>query len=58
MLILAHFSAKYIRFQILLEQPIFVVQKRLIYEKAFIVNEKYDEIKIKQFTQVLSDLFK
>ena len=49
MLILAHFSAKYIRFQILLEQPIFVVQKRLIYEKASIFDGKYDEIKIKQF---------
>ena len=34
MLILAHFSAKYIRFQILLEQPIFVVQKCLTYEKV------------------------
>ena len=49
MLILAHFSAKYIKFQILLEQPIFVVQKCLIYEKASISNGKYDEIKIKQF---------
>ena len=49
MLILAHFSAKYIRFQILLEQPIFVVQKRLIYEKASIFDEEYYKIKIKQF---------
>jgi len=36
MLILAHFSAKYIKFQIFLEQSIFVVQKQLVYEKAFI----------------------
>ena len=49
MLILAHFSAKYIRFQMLVEQSIFVVQKRLIYEKAYIFDAKYDEIKIKQF---------
>ena len=47
MLILAHFLAKYIKFQILLEQPIFVVQKRLLYEKASIFNEKFDEIKFK-----------
>ena len=46
MLILAHFPAKYIRFQIFLEQPIFVVQKHLIYEKASIFDGKYDEIKI------------
>ena len=45
----AHFPAKYIRFQILLEHPIFVVQKLLIYEKASIFDRKYDEIKIKQF---------
>ena len=45
--ILAHFSAKYIKFQILLEQPIFVVQKRLPYEKASIFDEKFDEIKFK-----------
>ena len=50
MLILAHFLAKYMKFQIFLEQPIFVVQKRLIYEKASIFDGKYDEIKIKQFT--------
>ena len=49
MLILAHFPAKYIRFQILLEQPIFVVQKRLIHKKASICDGKYDEIQIKQF---------
>ena len=49
MLILANFSAKYIKFQILLEQPIFVVQKRLIYEKASIFDGKYDGIKIKRF---------
>ena len=49
MLILVHFPAKYIRFQILLEHPIFVVQRRLIYEKASIFDGKYDAIKIKQF---------
>ena len=48
-LILAHFSAKYIKFQILLEQPIFVVQRRLIYEKASIFDGKYDAIKILSF---------
>ena len=50
MLILAHFPAKYVKFQIFLEQSIFVVQKRLTYEKASIFDEKYDKIKIKQFT--------
>jgi len=49
MLILAHFPAKFPKFQIFLEQSIFVVQKRLIYEKASIFDEKYDEAKIKQF---------
>ena len=48
MLILVHFLAKYIIFQIFLEQPIFVVQKRLIYEKASIFDEEFHEIKIKQ----------
>ena len=37
------------KFQIFVEQSIFVVQKRLIYEKASIFDGKYDEIKIKQF---------
>ena len=50
MLILAHFPAKYVKFQSFVQQPIFVVQKRLIYEKTSIFDEKYDEIKIKQFT--------
>ena len=31
------------------EKPIFVVQKRLLYEKTSIFYEKYDAIKIKQF---------
>ena len=47
MLILAHFPAKYINFQMFVEQRIFVVQKREPYEKASIFNEKYDGIKIK-----------
>ena len=41
------FSAKYIKIRIFLEQSIFVVKKRLLYEKAFIFNEKCDGIKIK-----------
>ena len=49
MLILAHFQTNFLKFQIFLEQSIFVVQKRLIYEKASIFNRKYDEIKIKRF---------
>ena len=49
MLILAHFPAKFPKFQIFLGQSIFVVQKRLIHEKASIFDEKYDVIKIKQF---------
>ena len=47
--ILAHFPANFPKFQIFLEQSIFVVQKRLVYEKAFIFDEEYDEIKIKRF---------
>jgi len=50
MLILAYFSAKYIKFQIFLEQSIFVVQKRLVYEKASIFDGKYDAVKIRPFT--------
>ena len=46
MLILANFLAKYMKFQIFLEQPIFVVQKRLIYEKVSIFDEEYNKIKI------------
>ena len=46
---LAHFPAKFTKFQIFLEQSIFVVQKRLIYEKASTFDEKYDEAKIKRF---------
>jgi len=49
MLILAHFSANFRKFQIFLEQPIFIVQKRLVYKKASIFDGKYNEIKIKQF---------
>ena len=49
MLILAHFPANFVKFQIFLEQSIFVVQKRLVYEKAYIFDEEYDEAKIKQF---------
>ena len=58
MLILAHFLAKFQNFQIFLEQSIFVVQKRLIYEKVSIFDREYDKIKIKQFAYVLSNLLK
>ena len=47
MLILAHFPANFLKFQIFLEQSIFVVQKRLVYEKAFIADGECHEIKIK-----------
>jgi len=47
--IFADFPAIFSKFQIFLEQSIFVVQKRLVYEKASIFDEKYDVIKIKQF---------
>ena len=50
MSILADFPANFHKFEISLEHSIFVVQKRLIYEKAFIFDRKYDAIKIKQFT--------
>ncbi len=46
---LNYFSANLPKFQIFLEQSIFVVQKRLAYEKASIFDEECDEIKIKQF---------
>ena len=45
----AHFLANFPKFQILSEQSIFVAQKRLIYEKASIFDEEYDEAKIKRF---------
>ena len=47
--ILADFLANFHQFQIFVEQSIFVVQKGLIYEKAFIFDGKYDQIKIKRF---------
>jgi len=49
MLILADFSANFPIFQFFIEQLIFIVRKRLIYEKASIFDGKYDAIKIKQF---------
>ena len=48
MLILAAFFANFLKFQIYIEQSIFIVQKRLIYEKASIFDGKYDAVKIKQ----------
>ena len=50
MLILAQIPAKSIKFQIFLEQPIFVVQERLVYEKTSIFDGECDKIKIKRFT--------
>jgi len=47
MLILAYFLANFPKFQIFLEQSIFVVQKRLVYEKASIFDGECNEIKIK-----------
>ena len=41
------FSDNFPKFQIFLEQSIFVVQKRLVYEKASIFDGKYDAIKFK-----------
>ena len=49
MLILAHFLANFPKFQIFLEQSIFVVQKCLLYEQASILDGKCNEIKIKLF---------
>ena len=49
MLILADFPANFLKFQIPIEQSIFVVQKRLVYGKASIFDEEYHAIKIKQF---------
>ena len=43
----AHFPANFAKFQIFPEQSIFVVKKRLVYEKAFFFDEKCDGIKIK-----------
>ena len=49
MLILADFSANFPKFQIFVEQTIFVLQKRLVYEKASIFDGEYHAIKIKRF---------
>ena len=49
MLILAHFPANFPKFQTFPEQSIFIVYKRLVYEKASIFDEEYDEAKIKRF---------
>ncbi len=46
-IISADFPADIYQFQIILEQPIFVIKKRLIYEKASIFYEECDERKIK-----------
>ena len=46
-IILADFLANFHKFQMFVEQSIFVVEKSLIYEKASIFNQKYDAIKIK-----------
>ena len=49
MLILAHFPANFPKFQIFLDQSIFAVNKHLVYEKASIFDQEYDEIKFKRF---------
>ena len=49
MLILAHFPANFPKFQTFLEQSIFAVQKRSVYEKAYIFDVKCDEIKLSDF---------
>ena len=41
----AHFPANFPKFQIFLEQSIFVVQKRLVYKKASFFDEERDKIK-------------
>ena len=43
----AHFQYISQHFEIFVEQSIFVVQKRLVYEKASIFDGKYDAIKFK-----------
>ena len=47
MLILAQFSANFPKFQFFPELSIFIVQERLVYEKASIFDGEYDEVKIK-----------
>ena len=47
MLILADFLANFYKFQIFVEQSIFVVYKRSPYEKASIFDGEYDLMKIK-----------
>ena len=46
-LILANFLANFYKFQIFVEQSIFVVYKRLLYEKTSIFDRECNEIKIK-----------
>ena len=46
---ISHFLGNFSKFQNSLEQQIFVVQKRLVYEKVSIFDGECDEIKIKQF---------
>ena len=46
----ADFPANFPKFQIFLEQPIFIVRKGLLYEKTSIFNEKYDASILKWFT--------
>ena len=43
----ADFPANFVKFQIFSKRSIFVVQKHLLYEIAFIVNEKNDGIILK-----------
>ena len=50
--------ANFYKFQIFVEQSIFVVYKCLLYKKTSIFDGKCNGIKIGQFAQVLSDSFK
>ena len=47
LLILADFLANFHKFQIFVDQTIFVMEKCLIYEKSSIFDEKYNGRKIK-----------
>lgn len=55
---ISEFGAIFHKFQIIVEHSIFVVSKRLPYEKLSIFHLEYDTKKMKSFAQVLSDLLK
>ena len=43
----ADFPANFSKFQIFLEQPIFIVRKGLLYEKTLVFDEEYDASTLK-----------